>query len=110
MVGLLKFVSNFPPFFYGKLGNKRDYAFEVSNIGVLDGGVGEGRKGKVSFDRIMFTSSQSCYGAPFCFCIASAKCGDLVVALSWEKGVVTDEDAVGLLSWLEGALRSLTVV
>lgn len=40
MVNMLKFVTDYPKYFMGLLGTKRPHAFEVSNIGVLDGGVG----------------------------------------------------------------------
>jgi hypothetical protein len=115
-VSLLKFVSDFPGFFYGKLGSKRENAFEISNIGVLDGGAlgdgsvgGHGGEGKprVCFDRVLFSASQVFYGPPFYFCVASAKGGDMTVALSWEKNVVEEDDAVGMLDWLEEVLRGL---
>lgn len=41
MVGMLKFVNDYRGFFLGLLGRKRDHAFEVTNIGVVDGGAGE---------------------------------------------------------------------
>lgn len=105
-VNLLKFVSDFPKYFLGLLGTKRHHAFKVSNIGVVDGGVGK-EPGNAMFDRVMFSSAQCTYDTPYFLCLATAKNGFMVVALSWEVGVVGDEEAKDLLGWLEVELKGL---
>jgi hypothetical protein len=106
-VGLLKFVSDLPKLFYGMFGKKREHAFEVSNIGVLDGGVGGG---KAYFDRAQFSTALSVYGDPYAISVASAKNGFITVSLNWETGVVRDENALELVRWLEDALRGLVSI
>lgn len=107
-VGLIKFVQkDMRGYFLGMLGGKRDHAFEVSNIGVVDGEVeGEG-KGRVGFGRVLFSQGHSTYAPPYIVCLASAKGGEMGVSLTWEEGVVNDESAEGLLSWLETTLIEL---
>lgn len=109
-VGLLKFVAkDFPKFFLKKLGKKRQSAFEVTNIGVLDGGVlesgAEGRK--PTFNRIVFSSGVKTYGPPFIFFLATTKNSDMCITVNWECGVVKDEDAEELAGWVEEELKRL---
>ncbi|TVY18016.1 putative alcohol acetyltransferase FCK4 [Lachnellula arida] len=108
-VGLLKFVSDYNKFFYGMFGKKREHAFEVTNIGVLDGGVrGEAGEQKACFDRVLFATAQCTYADPYIFSIASAKNGIMTVSLSWATGVLDDDEAVEMIDWLEGALKGLS--
>jgi len=104
-VGLLKFVKDFPAFFYGMLGKPRDHAFEVTNIGVVDGGLLDG-VGKATFNNLIFSSSLCTYGDPYCISIVSAKNGDMTIALSWESGVVEDNKAEEIINWLEIELKN----
>jgi len=104
-VGLLKFVSDIPKLFYGMFDKKREHAFEVTNVGVLDGGIGGG---KAYFDRAQFNTGLSVYGDPYAISVASAKNGLMTVSLNWETGVVKDEDALELVRWLEDALKGLS--
>lgn len=87
-------------------GTRRDVSFELSNIGAIDGGVGE-RSSGVVFERMMFTACIASLSAPYSFCVASAKGGDLTVVLRWEEGVVPGEEAEMLVSGLEEELREL---
>lgn len=109
-VGLLKFVAkDYPKFFLGKIGKQRVSSFEVTNIGVLDGGLSEtgGVQGKATFDRVVFSSGTRTYGPPYNFHLATAKNGDLCINLTWEVDVVKDQDAQESLRWLETELKSL---
>jgi len=89
------------------LGTKRSASFEVSNLGLLDGGDGGEQGGRAYFDRVMFSQGAWTYGPPFCFCVATAKNGGMSVALSWDSSVAEDVKAEELLGWLEGELRGL---
>jgi hypothetical protein len=108
-VGLLKHVSDFPKLFYGKFGTKRQNSFEVTNIGLLDGGV-IGDKDKAYFDKAMLSTAQCTYAEPYTFCLTTVKNGDMTVALCWATGVIDDDEALGISSWLDGALRGLAGV
>jgi hypothetical protein len=108
-VGMTRFVSNYRKLFLGWLGTKREHAFEISNIGVLDGGVkvGEENKERATFDRARFTTALCTYGDPYTIFIATAKNGYMTVSLGWATGVVSEQEGVGLLVWLETELRRL---
>ena len=106
-VNLLKFVSDLPKYFLGLLGSKRAQAFEVTNLGVVDGGAGKGDDSKASFDKVMFSSGQCTFGNPYNVHLATAKNGFMTAALSWETGIVGDEEAKDLFSCLEDELMGL---
>lgn len=108
-VGLLRFVRDYPKYFLGRLGTKRENAFEVSNIGILDGGVkeGEDNKERATFDRATFSTALCTFRNPYTIFIVTAKNGYMTVSVGWETGVVEDKQAVGLLKWLERELRGL---
>lgn len=94
-VGLLKFVAgDFPKFFKGSLGTKRSHSFELTNVGVVEGGVGgEG----AFFDRVLFSCGGCTFGPPFSFQLATAKGGDMCLNLRWEDGIVEGGIAVEVL-------------
>lgn len=108
-VGLTRFVSNYRKLFLGWLGTKREHAFEVSNIGVLDGGLkaGEENKKRATFDRARFSTALCTYGDPYTIFVATAKNGYMTVSLGWATGVVSEKESVELLEWLETELRGL---
>ena len=123
-VGMLHFVTDFAKYFLGQLGTKRNNAFEVTNIGILDGGVRADRetegdatsttnneenkvKERVTFDRVMFSGSLNTQGEPFLVATATAKNGFMTVAICWATGVVSDEEAADLKMGLEQQLREL---
>lgn len=108
MVGLLGFVTDLVGFFYKKFGQRREYAFEITNIGVIDGGAGvEGEREKVTFDKVSFSGSICTYAEPFGISLASAKNGFMTVAVRWEVGVTSEEDGREMAEWLEGCLKGL---
>lgn len=111
-VGLLKFVAgNFVKFFLSKLGTKRVYSFEVTNVGVIDGGVhDDGERDEVSFDRVMFTSGGGTFSPPLVFRVVTAKGGDLCINVGWESEVVEDGKAEEMARWLEEVLKGLAEV
>lgn len=39
--------------------------------------------------------------------VVSAKHGDMSIAVQWETGVVPDDEAVEMTTWLEGELKGL---
>ena len=100
-VGLLRFVNNYEEFFWKQVGKPRATSFEVSNVGVMDA-----EQGRASIDHMIFSQSSNVTGAALVFSIASAKGGDLVVSLTWQKGVVEEELAENVLKALEGELGS----
>ncbi|KUJ06594.1 uncharacterized protein LY89DRAFT_661946 [Mollisia scopiformis] len=104
-VGLLVFVSDIRGFFLGLLGQKREHTFEVTNIGVLDGGKKE--EGKARFESATFSSALCTYADPYCVSVVTVKGREMRVGVNWVRGVTPDGDARGLAGWLEGALRGV---
>lgn len=105
-VNMLKFVSDYKKYFLGLLGTTRAHAFEVTNIGVVDGGAGRDDE-KATFDRVMFSAGGCVYGDPFAIFLATAKNGYMTVAVGWQGGVVSDEEGKDMLGWLEAQLKGL---
>ena len=107
-VGLLKFLNDYEGWFRKKVGQNREHSFQVSNVGVIDGQ----KTGKDNpwIERMIFSQSSSVTGAALVFSIASAKGGELAIALTWQEGIVEVESAEKVLDILELHLHRLTVV
>ncbi|KAG4443363.1 hypothetical protein IFR05_001152 [Cadophora sp. M221] len=101
MVGVLKFAGDLRSFFLGLWGKKRDHAFEVSNVGVVDGGIDAAADGgKAWFDKMVFSSGLCVYGDPFSVLVVSAKGGHLTVSVGWMSEVTEERDGVALCEYL----------
>jgi hypothetical protein len=87
------------------VGSKREYSFEVSNVGVMDGL--DDHANVVRVKRVLFSQSSNVTGAAYVFSVASVKGGDLVVGLTWQDGIVEAELAQKVLLGLDTELRSL---
>jgi hypothetical protein len=104
-VGLLRFLDDYAGFLRKKVGSKREYSFEVSNVGVMDGL--DDHANVVRVKRVLFSQSSNVTGAAYVFSVASVKGGDLVVGLTWQDGIVEAELAQKVLLGLDTELRSL---
>lgn len=108
LVGMLRWAGNLHNYLSGHQGKKRAVSFELSNIGVVDGGCGNGKRdGEVVFERFMFACSIPSIAAPYDFCLASAKGGDMTLVVQWEEGVLSREEAEEMIGSLEADLRRL---
>jgi hypothetical protein len=83
-VGLLRFVSKYDGYFLGQVGHQREYSFQISNLGVVD----VPKDGAAGIDKIIFTQSSSVTGSALVYSVASVKDGDVIIATTWQKGVV----------------------
>src|SRR5277367_1352068 len=101
-VGLLKFLNDYGGWLRGQVGQKRDHSFEVSNVGVVDGGI-EG--GKPQIKTLLFSQSRNVTGAALGFSVASVKGGDMGISLTWQEGVVDREIAEKVLADLDVQLH-----
>ena len=81
IMGLLKFVSDWQEWFKKKDGKPRDSSWEVSNIGVVDGGEGD-----VRLTRAMFTNGATVAGAGVSFNVASVNGEGLTIGVVWQEG------------------------
>ena len=105
-VNLLRFLGDYNAYFLGLLGTKRAHAFEVTNIGVVDGGVGSD-EGKARFDQISLSTGGCTFGEPYVIFVATAKDGLMTVSIGWQSVVVSDEEAKDLLEYLERESKRL---
>ncbi|KAL1955939.1 hypothetical protein VTO42DRAFT_7924 [Malbranchea cinnamomea] len=98
---LLKYVNDYQnDFFRPKLGKDRDGSFEVSNVGVFRPTAAPskeeaGRDGQDGprIGRVVFSQSANVVGAALETSVVTGCDGCLVLAFSWQKGVV-EEDLV----------------
>jgi hypothetical protein len=93
-VGLLRFVNDYKGFFLNQVGKKRENSFEISNVGVFDA------------KRVIFSQSSNVIGAPYVFSIATGK--EMAIALTWQEGIISTEEAEEMLGQLKIDLHSLT--
>jgi hypothetical protein len=105
-IGLLKFLKDYGGFLRNRVGHKMADSFEVSNIGVMDGGLGDERK-SIKIKRTIFSQSSNVMGPPYIFSVATAKGGDLTIALTWQDGIVDLESVQLILVGLDTELRNL---
>jgi Alcohol acetyltransferase len=107
-VGLLKFLNNYGDFLRKKVGKKREWSFEVSNVGIMDGN----REGpfRAQIKRILFSQSRNVTGAALVFSLATAKKGDMAIGLTWQDGVVEIDLAEKVLGDLEMMIRNLVSI
>ncbi|KAF5549061.1 hypothetical protein FMEXI_4403 [Fusarium mexicanum] len=107
-VGLAKFIGDWPSYFKG-LSKTREHAFEVSNLGVIDGGlqVNSDGKDKWSIDGASFAQSSPSFGAALTLNVISTKGGELVITNAWQVRTVDDEFARGVSADIEMWLNRL---
>lgn len=78
-VGLLRYLSNFRGWTLKNAETRSDTSFEISNLGVFDGGDAGSTPSGWCVEQILFLQSANGTGPPLNFNIASAKGGDLTV-------------------------------
>src|SRR6478736_1609792 len=87
----------------------REHAFEVSNLGVIQGRlpeIGDG-KDKWSIDGASFAQTSPSFGAALTLNIISTKGRELVMTNAWQVGTIEDEFAQGVSSDVETWLNEL---
>jgi len=104
---MLKFLNNMEEFFWSKVGKDRSWSFEVSNVGLVDGG--SHGDGIVRFTRLVFSQSANVAEAPYVFSTASVKGGDMAIALSWQEGVLEEAKAKKVMEDLENELHLIAM-
>ncbi|KAK7701429.1 Alcohol acetyltransferase [Botryosphaeria dothidea] len=97
-IGLLRYLRSFRGWLEGMMGKTRDSSYEISNILVFDPEEGEQRRGGGGgwgIDGMVFSQPANATGSPVNFNVVTTKGGDMVVSLTWQKGVLgveQDED------------------
>ncbi|EKG11923.1 Alcohol acetyltransferase [Macrophomina phaseolina MS6] len=116
-IGLLSYLRSFRGWLEGLVGKERDSSYEVSNLLAFDpdeeeGGSGADGVGGWGFRGMVFTQPANAVGSAVNFNVVSTKGGDLVVSLTWQRGVLgvegdEDEWARGVCEHLEGDMKAL---
>ncbi|KAI9933661.1 hypothetical protein MW887_008134 [Aspergillus wentii] len=83
-IGLLRYLPNFRTWTLGKIGQRRDSSYEVSNLLVFDGGSSE----KCNISKMVFTQPGNVPSAPLVFNVISVKGGSLMCTVSWQAGAL----------------------
>lgn len=112
-VGMLKYIANdFKGFFLGKQGARREGAFELSNLGVVDGGLlhMDGKVSPVTFGNILFSTSVNPYGAAYVFTAITVKGGDLTITLNWDEAVFETDEAERAQTYLHNSLQEIGAI
>jgi hypothetical protein len=104
---LLKFLSNMEEFFRSRVGKDRSWSFELSNVGLVDGGLQS--DGIAKFKRLIFSQSANVAEAPHVFSMASVKGGDTAIALTWQEGVLEEDKAKKVMEDLQGELHLIAM-
>jgi len=104
LLKFLKFLNDYGGWLRGHVGHKRDHSFEVSNVGIVDGGI-EGEKPRIK--TLLFSQSRNVTGAALVFSVASVKGSDIGISLTWQEGVVDRETAERVLAELDVELRQI---
>ncbi|KAM0269526.1 hypothetical protein ACHAPA_004097 [Fusarium lateritium] len=108
-VGLAKFITNWKSFLMDHT-KSRVMSWEVSNLGVFNGGASEetaGGQQRWKVESAIFTQSASVSGPALTFSAISVKGSALVVSCSWQVGVVEDELAKEVSADIETWLNQL---
>ncbi|KAJ4142037.1 Alcohol acetyltransferase [Fusarium falciforme] len=106
MLGLMKFVGDWRSYFKDlESKQKRTHDWEVSNLGVIDGGDGQGDKWTV--ECATFTQSATGIGTALCLSFVAVKGKALAISCCWQVEVIDDGLVKGLLSDLETWLNEL---
>ena len=105
-VALLRYLNDYSRWLQNQIGTKRIDSFEVSNVGVMDGGFDDENK-VAKVKRILFSQSSNVMGPAYVFSVGTAKGGELGIALTWQHGIVDSESVDRVLVGLSGELRSI---
>jgi hypothetical protein len=86
-IGLLRFLPSIRSWTKGKLGQKRDSSYEISNLGVFQPPHSEA-KTKARISKMVFAQPANITGAPLAFNFISVQGADLVCTVSWQIGAL----------------------
>ena len=89
-IGLLRYAPSIRAWTLGKIGQRRDASYEVSNLLAVHGDNGSG--GGCSITRMLFAQPGNAGSAPLVFNFVSVREGELVCAVTWQAGALALED------------------
>ncbi|EEA18651.1 Alcohol acetyltransferase [Talaromyces marneffei ATCC 18224] len=105
MIGMIRFVPDHAASMMQKLGGPRDASFALSNINAFDGVI---EKSICKITKFLMTTSAAVHSAPFTFCIASVKGGNLICVVTWQKAALGCplEDEATLLDNISSSIKN----
>ncbi|KAA8574658.1 hypothetical protein EYC84_003908 [Monilinia fructicola] len=107
-IGALKLIRDFQKYFTGLLGGKRQSAFLLTNLGVVEGTSGDrDLTAKATLSKLFFANMPSMYDGPLLLAMATVKGGDMTLCLGSERGVITEDHVNIIRNNLEHRLRSI---
>ncbi|KAK9419592.1 putative Alcohol acetyltransferase [Seiridium unicorne] len=87
-VGLLRYAPSMRGYLTGKVGQKRDSSYEVSNLVTFSDTGGTGGNAACKITKMVFASPSSVVSAPLVFNVVSVKGGSLIFAVTWQPGAL----------------------
>ncbi|KAE8391095.1 alcohol acetyltransferase [Aspergillus alliaceus] len=119
-VGLLKYLSNFRPWFLEKIGKRRDSSYEISNLGIFDPSIYGSATATATpsqeendwkIEKIVFSQPANVTASPLNFQVVTVKDADMIITLNWQVGVlgVTDEETFTkeVLNKVKGSMEEI---
>ncbi|KAH8655890.1 alcohol acetyltransferase [Xylariales sp. PMI_506] len=97
-IGLLRYLTSIRGWMVGKLGQRRDCSFEVSNIGAVEASSLStgGERAQTQIINMVFAQPGHLLSAPLAFNLISVKGGSFVYTITWKVGALgvatCDED------------------
>lgn len=107
---LLKYVNNYhQELLMPKVGQLRGNTFEMSNVGIFPAAVGGSTSNfsKPQIGRMLFSQCASVIGSAIEVSVITGGDGCMVLAFSWQQGVVEDELVSSAIESIEKELHSL---
>ncbi|KZL87199.1 l-amino acid oxidase [Colletotrichum incanum] len=86
-IGLLRYVPNMKKWLSGKIGQRRDCSYEVSNIGVFVDEHPESSS-KARIQQVVFAQPGHVSSAPICFNFSTMQGGSMVYTVTWPTGAL----------------------
>lgn len=116
MMALFKFVPDWRRYFDDAVTKPRNIAFELSNLGVLDGAPNKSKTGEPqsaeqdsswTITQAIFTQSASAHGPAYILNPMSVKGGSLIVSCVWQGKIIDETVAVGVVNDLQVWLQDI---
>lgn len=117
-IGLLRYLNQFRPWFFGKLGKNRESSYEISNAVVFDplslnvSSISPAAYRNWNIERICFSQPANVTGSALNFQIVTIRGGDMVITLNWQLGVLDVPDENGfvrdILARIHGFLTDIS--
>lgn len=102
--GLMDYVTDWQKRWEGRIGQRRDSTWEVSNVGLIKGTADEGQGGW-TIQRSFFTQPAFLAGPAFAINVTGVEGADVTLTLNWQGGVIDDTIVDGVVedlsAWVE---------